>query len=141
MNGGALPDPTPRDVILAALVHPPPPQEVDPRPDIEWRADLIEQSLRAADMLPPVEPKPITKADLIDLAKWLAEESRHPRYTVVAQDGYPAGWERLYGPRSSEADVTVAYNAAVKGSLQADRIQQLQRARDVLVRHIGTHDG
>jgi hypothetical protein len=128
-----LPDPTPRDVILAALLHPSPPQDVDPRPDVEWRADLIEQCLREARLLPPLEPPPVTGEDLDDLARWLAGESRHPRYTVEETLSLPAGWERL---RVSETDVMVAYTAAIRWGSEAERVQRLQRARDLLTRNL-----
>jgi hypothetical protein len=125
---------SPHDVVLAALLVSSPPVGVDPRPDVEWRAALVVRALDEAGLLVKPPTGPPSADDLDALARWLAEESGHPRYTVPEQPPYPPGWTRL---RQSETDVLVAYTAAAKGK-QGEPLALLQQARDTLVHAVRT---
>lgn len=71
-----------------------------------------------------------TLADIEATAQWLAEQSRHPRYTQV-----PEGWRQLV---ESEHNVTHAHAAATKAAQPAtsQMLADLGAAKTVLIRWI-----
>lgn len=89
--------PSAHDVILAALA-------IDAPPSLEMQASLIEAALVEHGHLPHPD-QPATQDDVDRVARWLAERSMHPRYTM--EDG----WKRLL---ESAPDVHVAHAAATR---------------------------
>lgn len=128
---------SPEDVVRSALMQPIPCPTCERvvrcrcMPDrvakLNWRVTLIVEALRAQGMLPPETP--VEQPSIEDVARWLADQSRHPRYV-----GIPDGWRKLL---ESDADVMVAHRAAVdthRGDTELERA--FSRARDDLLREV-----
>lgn len=113
--------PRARDVVLAALSVVLPPRD---RPDIEDRADLIVAALREHGHL-PTEQHVASLADVEDVARWLAAESRFARYITAD------GWRRIM---QSDADVNVAATYANTHAFTDDERQAVGEAKSVLLR-------
>lgn len=89
------------------------------------RADLIETALIHHGHVKAPDA-PVTEADLIQAAASLALASRHPRY-------WNGRWSKL---RESEADVDVAYHAALKQYEDPQERADLARWRTLLLNHL-----
>ena len=100
---------TPRDVVLASLAVTIPASDPE-RPDVEQRADLIVAALIQHGFLHVSSTEP-TRDEVHDVARWLADASRHPRYVAVD------GWRKLL---ESDADVEVAAHAALRNASQRE---------------------
>jgi hypothetical protein len=129
-----VPRPSPRDVVLAALaVALPCPacgrtdgcRCLVERPQTEDRADLVVAALIEHGHLPS-PTRPVTEDDVAEVARWLAEESRHPRYTQVED-----GWHRLL---ESEPDVDLACARALTNAANDGDRESVLHARTMLLR-------
>jgi hypothetical protein len=76
---------------------------------------------------PSPEPRELTDEDLEKCARWLAEQSRHPRYVGVED-----GWRHLLG---SEVNVDHAFSVARLNASTPDEVNNLAAARNALLRH------
>lgn len=136
MTGAHAAPPTARDVILAALSTVLPCPKCgrtekcrclvkDARPQIDRRADLVVAALIEHGHLPSPDA-PVGEREVEDVAKWLAAESRHPRYTAVED-----GWRRLM---TSDADVEVAAANAQRYATTDGDMGSVKSAKGVLLR-------
>lgn len=93
------------------------------------QAQMLHDALIDEGLLHVEQAEP-TAEDFDVLARWLADQSQHPRYVMIEE-----GWRKLL---ESEQDVTVAYAAALKtvGTPSQEQNNQLGRARDTLVAEI-----
>jgi hypothetical protein len=93
------------------------------------QSQMILAALTSEGLLHVEQAEP-TAEDFEVLARWLADQSQHPRYVMIED-----GWSKLL---ESEHDVTVAYAAALKtiGTPSVEQNNQLGRARDTLVAEI-----
>lgn len=82
---------------------------------LNWQAELIAHSLAENGCL--AAPAPPEGETIEDNARWLAEESGHPRYFDRTGND-PGRWRKVL---ESEADVTVAYTAALNAHPRPDR--------------------
>lgn len=123
-----MPAPSARDVIVAALATYLPPTD---RPDVEDRADIVVGALIQHGHLPAPDPGPTRRADMEELAQWLAERSQFARYTVEAGDSTPPGWHRIM---ASSADVNVAAAKALAVAPTDDSRDEIARAKWLLLR-------
>lgn len=115
---------TPHEVIMAALA-------ADlPEGTLHDRALLIEAALVEHGHLP--EPhREATLADVEEVCRWLADQSRHPRYVLVHE-----GWRKIL---ASDADLTLAGMRALGNAAnEADR-DSVHHAVAVVRRWIDTH--
>lgn len=135
--------PTAQQVVVAALAAPVPcaacgrtepcrcyvPDAAAGR--IERQAAVVVAALREYGHLAPeqTEPPPLTLAEVHETARWLATESRHPRYTTEG------GWQRIM---QSEADVDVAFAQAARHASNA-QLDALNAARRLIVGWITEH--
>lgn len=129
---------TPTSVVKAALMQPVPcPECGGTKPcrcltatgaRLDWQADLIVQALAAAGLLTATQDTTPDDSDIEDTARWLAEQSRHPRYVAVTD-----GWRQLL---DSEANIGHAYRAAMQTHPGSSDVEKaLARARDDLLHH------
>lgn len=114
---------TARQVIVAALAVPVP--DEGPEGRVERQAALIEAALIQHGHLPDPHAATtgLTEDEVVEVAKWLARASRHPRY---AEDGYTM-------LMSSERDVAMAGHQAEQRAMDSEAVQQIARARQVLL--------
>ncbi len=131
------PSPDPFHVVREALLEPVPcptcgrtrPCRCLPRQDVkvDTMATRIVEHLTGAGLLHEHAPRPteITEADAEQTARWLAEQSRHPRYGGE-------GWRMLL---ISDADVHVAHGAAIRANQPAvgGVVADLHAAKTVLL--------
>lgn len=123
--------PSPREVIVAALAVALPCPScgkaevcrcIKPAgySHVEERAKLVEAALLERGLLAGPTGE-LTRDDVEQMARWLADQSEHPRY-------WGEGWRRLL---ESEVDVDVAYTAASTRASQS-ALEELGRVRGFL---------
>jgi hypothetical protein len=130
---------TPITVIREALLRPVPcPQCASTKPcrclvdadvRLEAKANIVWDALVSSGVLTAQQPATeLTQAEIEEVAKYLAHESRFVRYS-------DDGWRMLL---TSETDVRVAHAkaAAVTQGGSKEQSDALGRARDLLVGHI-----
>jgi hypothetical protein len=102
---------------------------------VEAQARVVADALVQAGMLPdPQQPDAPTDADLEQVARFLAQESRFVRY-YDQNDPADDGWKALL---TSEYDVETAYDKAKKANEGGAKeiLEGLSRARSVLLDQI-----